>query len=114
MRLVWWVLVVIGVVLIVGGAYAAVSAQSAINYDKSCEHPVACTTKPNPRPLGLSSALTASLEEAQAVQLLGIVLIGGGLAAVVYGVYIHPSIRKARSTQAPRKEASVEPGQPAN
>lgn len=96
MRFVWWAVVLIGVVLAGAGGYTTYAAQSAISYIKSCGRSVAvCSTRGNPISiLGLSSALRASLQEAELVWLLGIALLGIGLAAIAYGVYIHPSIRK--------------------
>jgi len=95
MRIVWWGLVAIGLILVAAGGYAVVASQDALNYIKSCEHVVAtCTTAGNPRPtMFLSSSLTSSLQEAQGVWLLSIALLGIGIAIVVYGIYLHPSVR---------------------
>lgn len=92
MRVARWGFVVIGIVLVLGGALTVYSAQGAIDYIKSCgKTVVTCAPGGNPKPtFFLSSSLTASLQEAEIVWVVAIIMVVVGLASLLYGVYLAP------------------------
>ncbi len=92
MRLAWWGVIAIGIVLLGAGAYAIVVSQNSIDYIKSCGTTVvACGPGVNPKPaLYLTDPLVASLQQAQLVWAAGAALVGAGLVGIAYGVFLRP------------------------
>lgn len=93
----------------VTGLYVTVASQNETSYLKTCEKVVACggPGKENlTSHLFLTSSQTASMQLAQLGSILGIAAIGLGLVGVVYGVYIHPSVRPRASSQPERPTAT--------
>lgn len=96
MRLAWWGVLVLGIVVLGVGLYAAQASQSQMSYIKSCEKPVACGGPGQGNltsHLFLTSSQTASLQLAELGWVLGVAAIGFGLVGVIYGLYIHPGRR---------------------
>lgn len=101
-RIVWWEVLLIGVVVLLVGVYVTVASQNEISYLKTCEKPIACGGPGQENltsHLFLTSSQTASMQLAQLGSVLGIAAIAFGLVGVAYGVYIHPSVRPQPPSQ---------------
>ena len=92
MRIAWWEVIVIGAVLVGVGAYAVLASQNEMSYIKSCERAVACGGPGQGNLTSrafLTSAQTASLQEAQVGWAVGVGVLALGLASGAYGVYLY-------------------------
>jgi len=92
MRIAWWEVIVIGAVLVGVGGYAVLASQNEMNYIKSCERPVACGGPGQGNLTSrafLTSAQTASLQEAQLGWAVGIGVLALGLVSASYGIYLY-------------------------
>lgn len=90
MKVAWWGFLLVGLLVLLAGAYTASTSQSTINYCRGLIKTLACgaggpgTAQPR---FFMSAASTVSLQQAEFAWVVGIAMVGLGLITIVYGVF---------------------------